>query len=448
MGKHSHRPGRADRAARRRRRDPGGTDTNALEIVIATTPQSTSGAGVSLEGDVALVKSALLYADRVELISPGAAMLEASSAIADSGLSGLLDVLETLDPATRAAMGAPEFPPNLRQMIAGIYALDSISDTQLRIVTGGVGLTREQRATMHTLVTNGNRVVEEYRRATEDMLSASGADQLRPAVDAGILVLNPAGLGSSHATVAAAVDAAQSRIMRSDESLERFIALVLERMSDPRKHLMLDDLLGSIVTGLIDEGLADLSQPSARGAVRAAVGSGVIARLPIFPDLQVQDVLDLRSDLDMYLGRYRRAVADLSQHVAAGPFTDEVRADIDAVMRNHVTPALDDIRDEFASHSLSREFGRAMATDARAATTSAASAAALGLGIAPYSQVISWVALAASPAVAAVPALLRAIVSHVDNADTNATSRHDLYYLHRIEQAGAADLSSGGRDAR
>jgi len=92
-----------------------------------------------------MVKSALLYADRVELISPGAAMISAVTASANRGLDGLLDVLESLDPTTRAAMGAPDFPSNIREIVAGMIALDAISDADLWRVSGGVGLTRDQR---------------------------------------------------------------------------------------------------------------------------------------------------------------------------------------------------------------------------------------------------------------------------------------------------------------
>jgi hypothetical protein len=54
-----------------------------LKVVIATTPHR-GATGVSLERDVTLVKSALLYADEVELVSPGAAMLGSVASVASA----------------------------------------------------------------------------------------------------------------------------------------------------------------------------------------------------------------------------------------------------------------------------------------------------------------------------------------------------------------------------
>src|SRR3954469_4015450 len=50
------------------------TKPHHLKVVIATTPDRGSD-GPSLQRDITLVKAALLYADEVELVSPGAAML-------------------------------------------------------------------------------------------------------------------------------------------------------------------------------------------------------------------------------------------------------------------------------------------------------------------------------------------------------------------------------------
>lgn len=94
--------------------------------------------------------------------------------------------------------------------------------------------------------------------------------------------------------MAASVDAAAGIRGLGDEVMDSFIALLLQRLADPRKHLMLDELLSSIVRGLVEQGTADLSETAGRSAVKAAVGAGLVAKLPAFAALDVAAVLTLR----------------------------------------------------------------------------------------------------------------------------------------------------------
>src|SRR3954468_3904210 len=85
--------GRRDRRSKASVRiEPSG----GLTIVIATGPQE-GPAGLSVEEDVRLVRSALLYADQVELISPGALMVAAIAAGAAQGPGFVFELMGTVD---------------------------------------------------------------------------------------------------------------------------------------------------------------------------------------------------------------------------------------------------------------------------------------------------------------------------------------------------------------
>jgi hypothetical protein len=64
-----------------------------LKVVTATTPASRSRGAVP-QRDITLVKAALLYADNVELLSPGAAMPATMAFVASRGEAELLEVLQ------------------------------------------------------------------------------------------------------------------------------------------------------------------------------------------------------------------------------------------------------------------------------------------------------------------------------------------------------------------
>jgi hypothetical protein len=63
-----------------------------LKLAVVTYPGLDTD-GPSLARDVELVRASILYADEIELISPGAAMLASVLRLAETGSSGLLALL-------------------------------------------------------------------------------------------------------------------------------------------------------------------------------------------------------------------------------------------------------------------------------------------------------------------------------------------------------------------
>lgn len=87
---------------------------NDLRIVVATSPQmSTDGPQVST--DVGLVKSAMLYADHVELLSPTAAALQAMQLAAGNAEELCLSMMETFSEAQLRWLGSTGDIDALRQ---------------------------------------------------------------------------------------------------------------------------------------------------------------------------------------------------------------------------------------------------------------------------------------------------------------------------------------------
>ena len=96
-----------------------------LRVSVITIP-ATGQYGPVLHQDVRLVKAALLYADEVELISPGAVMIGSFAALADGGLPAMLQVFASLDRSTLALLfGERGVPPNLDDILEALpFLLD------------------------------------------------------------------------------------------------------------------------------------------------------------------------------------------------------------------------------------------------------------------------------------------------------------------------------------
>lgn len=189
--------------------------------------------------------------------------------------------------------------------------------------------------------------------------------------------------------------------------------------------------MASLVRGLIAEGRLEPNRLALVNAGEAAVGSGLIARLPAFPEAPMDELLDLRNDLDDPLSRYRRSVAELAQRLRVGPFDAELQADIDHLYRAAVDPALRDLREGFAEHGLVREIVRHLATDVRGVVSGTVGAVVL-LGAASLADLNAWLTFASTAAGATLPPTAQALVE--TRHSQQELRKYDLYYLYEIER--------------
>lgn len=101
-----------------------------------------------------------------------------------------------------------------------------------------------------------------------------------------------------------------------------------------------------------------------RRAGEAAVGSGLITRLPAFPQAPTDELLDLRKDLRDPLRRYRASTIAFSKELqpAIGP---ELEDQVDDLWRSKVDPALLELKEQIADHALVAELARHACQDPR-----------------------------------------------------------------------------------
>jgi hypothetical protein len=202
-------------------------------VVIATTPHS-GATGVSLERDITLVKAALLYADVVELVSPGAAMLGSVASIADRGEVGLIQLLRSLDPATLHALGGPT-PDQMRTVLPLLGLLRDVDPAQLRAIPGAEEFA-EQLAIFNEGMTQS---AQQFSDVTEELLLSAGAEELTPAIDAGVLTLSTAALAED--------------TTGTGDMLVNFLGIVKAHLANPRSRLMFDDDLAGLIRAMIRE---------------------------------------------------------------------------------------------------------------------------------------------------------------------------------------------------
>lgn len=374
-----------------------------LKVAIVTAP-SSDASGVSLARDVELVKASALYADEIELVSVGAVMIAGVAQLASGGDQAMLALLGGLDDDTlRHLGGGKDMPENWRDVLAKLSRPEATRRPEVAELARGL------RASMAEAQAGLAGTVDQ-------MLVDSGAEELLPAIGSGLVTLSPSGFTE---------ETAES----NDELMENWLALLRGLLVETRTRLLLDDQVGSLAASLIREGHVEPHRLAMRHAGQVAVGSGLVARLPAFPDAPLDEILDLRGDLAAPLGRYRGAVVRLSDRLQAGPFDKDLPDEIDDLWSTDVLPALDQISDGLHEHGLVREIARSARQDVKALI---AEGSALYVGLAGLASVNEWISATAGVASVAVGAT--AAGAHRSSAARKDLKGRDLFYLSEVDR--------------
>ena len=323
-----------------------------VRVAIVSTPSATGDASGALRHELDLAKSALLYADEVEMVSLSISMIDGIR-MASTGDDGFIDLLGSLGPELLAHLGGANLPKDwtktLRQAMSFdpnvVALLDQDSADELRAIQ------------------------EEMKRLTADaqsdvdaVLESTGASELAPAVKSGVLkVANLAGV-----TPASTLRPAELGGMEeADVQMWTWLGQVIQRLNDPRIRVLLDEQVGDLVQSMIDEGIIEAKSSNLRLAAQASAGSGFVSRLPAFPQARMDELLDLREDLAPHLIRYRSAITRLSNDMPSKLGRD-LEFDVQQVWDADIQPELLNIEEQLASHGLVKELAKAVqATDIR-----------------------------------------------------------------------------------
>lgn len=374
-----------------------------LKVAVVTAP-SSDASGVSLARDVELVKASALYADEIELVSVGAVMIAGAAQLAGGGDQALLALMASLDDDTlRHLGGGKDMPANWRDVLALLSRPEAMRHPEVAELARGL------RASMAEAQAGLAGTVEQ-------MLVDSGAEELLPAIGSGLVTLSASGF-----TDETAAD--------TDAVMENWLALLRALLVDTKTRLLLDDQVGSLAASLIREGHVEPHRLTMRHAGQAAVGSGLVARLPAFPDAPLDEILDLRGDLAAPLGRYRSAVVRLSDRLQAGPFDKDLSGEIDDLWGTDVQPALDQIGDGLHDHGLVREIARSARQDVK---TLIAEGSFLYVGLSGLSSVNEWISATVGLAGATLGAT--ATGAHRASAARKDLKGNDLFYLYEVDR--------------
>jgi hypothetical protein len=192
---------------------------------------------------------------------------------------------------------------------------------------------------------------QEMADAIIDMLDRAHVHEIELALQAGVLEIDPLGMqgkaGWSPDEVTAAVTSLMSDVLAADSST----------------YPMFNDLTRGLAQGLLRNGA--LSGADLAPATQAGIAGRLISGLEAFPAAPMDVVLDARQKLRDPLVRFRAGVIRLSREARVTPLDPQFPRAADELYREHVAPALLEIKELSAESGLLSALRHAVPASAR-----------------------------------------------------------------------------------
>jgi hypothetical protein len=338
-------------------------------------------------------------------------MIASLAAGAAQGPDFVFELMRTLDENTLRHLGFDGDIAQMRRTLATIKQLNDLPRAQRRKFLGADG-SRRVRGIVAEMVGKFLHGEEGFEAVASNLWEQAGAPDLAVAADAGLLTLSTDAFDFG----------AQTGLQ-----MEQYVETLKRLLVDPHSHPMFDVQIASIVTAMLREKQAGLHPLTATHALRAATGTGLVERLPAFPEAPMDAILETRSELAEPLVRYRKGVIDLSAKLLSGPLEPALKAEVNDLWRDDVQPTLVSLRRDLSVTRLVKDAAFNLATDAKALVSGAAGVGVF-FGVGSVADLAKWATTAAATASGFV---IQSATQSVRAAAARreAASTHNLYYL-------------------
>src|SRR5215217_2349307 len=290
---------------------------------------------LSLENDLLLVKAGLLYADRVRLCSIGSALALDFVKLMGASHAQQLDFLEKY--FAELAPTNPEAAATMREFIP-LYR-------DLRQRRKGT-LTKPQIQTKFEIQANLKRAWANFEDGIGEFLRVAGAEGIVEAVDTGLLDVHRFEAGGAE-RMGGLEPEDQDR--RSEEFIEdlfwEFLDLIGEAVADGETNPLFDQMSGDLLRTGVEAGVVSPSESGIARGRHSGLSSDLLHRLPLFEKATVQDILDIRRELEKPLIRFRGAVVEMSENIRSAAWDEDFPSDADMAFRKVVEPAILEIEE-------------------------------------------------------------------------------------------------------
>lgn len=370
--------------------------------------------------DIRLVRSALLYADKVRLVSATAAALTGLSAFGSQRPINQMLHFMALMPDDFLAEHMDRDPADARR------AMEAMSSITMRS-------RRERR--LNSKVRTTDQIISDsvppdtgvaVQQHAKKLWALYGGPELDVALEHGVLEIDQEWFFDTTTN-----DIDQTKI--------------LEKLRNPDAHLLVDFQIRKLAEAAVREGHLEMPRTQASRLRKTKTGTTMLTHLPTFEDAPVEKILTARTETQDYLGRYRTTVAQLAEKLHAEPFSSEISSEIDDLWHDSVLPQVLEIQEALAESSL----GSALKNSVRNLPAASPKIVGAGLvaspfihlGVSTLTDLEAIIPTLATSSILAAGEALRNMQKDFDSAyratrDNKQHAKRDgLFYLYSVNQA-------------
>lgn len=370
--------------------------------------------------DIRLVRSALLYADKVRLVSATAAALTGLSAFGSQRPINQMLHFMALMPDDFLAEHMDRDPADARR------AMEAMSSITMRS-------RRERR--LNSKVRTTDQIISDsvppetgvaVQQHAKKLWALYGGPELDVALEHGVLEIDQEWFFDTTTN-----DIDQTKI--------------LEKLRNPDAHLLVDFQIRKLAEAAVREGHLEMPRTQASRLRKTKTGTTMLTHLPTFEDAPVEKILTARTETQDYLGRYRTTVAQLAEKLHAEPFSSEISSEIDDLWHDSVLPQVLEIQEALAESSL----GSALKNSVRNLPAASPKIVGAGLvaspfihlGVSTLTDLVAIIPTLATSSILAAGEALRNMQKDFDSAyratrDNKQHAKRDgLFYLYSVNQA-------------
>lgn len=290
--------------------------------------------GINLEKDLRSVKTAILYADKAKLCSHVAALAWSMNNFNVLPLGSQINLFEKY----LCRFLRNERDEDVKRVISTI-----------RTATQKKHPGRNELL----LISNAKKVMKQgWEAAAKNnfgLLSSNEVRALQKAVEAGLLEIHPFEHFKNTEAMFDTVFDETRYGTQAEPALQEYIRVICDAMSDRNTYPLLDDWTGQLVKSGIELGLIKASLPVVEQGKQSALAADLFERLPVFDEATIEEVIDIRKELELPLIRFRGAVSGFSEKIKTAAWDADFSAEARNVFVKEVGPTVLDIEDRVKS---------------------------------------------------------------------------------------------------
>jgi hypothetical protein len=393
------------------------TKSNPLLITIGSHPTNS----LNVDQELKLLKAAILYGDKVELYSLKASVFRLIRMLKDIPVPLQFKIIEEVSPFLMGEIESAAFLENLV--------------TYKEIIT-------KKTSSLPILILQ-RRFSNEWLKAVntiEQMVQTSGFEDIERGIKTGIVKLHTFEnaknqLQAVDYLVDSVALASNSPLLeerrklmedRNGPLLEEYVQGMISAINDGSSLPLFDEQTSSLIYAGIREGLIIPTRSAAGQAKHSALAADLLEKIPHFEDASIDQILEIRNELDRHLIRFRSALISYSEKIKSEAWEKDFPVDAENVFRRDVAPAILDIEDATKSNKIIAK----IIHDISEKPIAVASGSAIGLAISTFSGLPEAISISLGAGIAVSTIIFDAFTAWTEK--NRLIQQNTMYFFYSV----------------